>query len=486
MSHLLSIDIGTSGVRAAVFDECGGEVPGTLVSAQRQQGTDFAELDPDLLVAEVVQALDRVSSFPKPIEFIAISTFWHSLLGVDDSGAPTTAVFTWADTRAAKYVEWLRQNFNEAELHTVTGCRFHSSYWPAKLLWLKEEQPNNFTRTFQWLGFAEYLTSRLFGTSSTSVSMASATGLFNQETCEWEASFVESLGISFDTLPSITRDESPQLQSDFRERWPALSKARLITVIGDGAANNIGGGCTTKERTALMVGTSGAMRTVYTGGPPASLPPALWSYRVDRRRVVIGGALSDGGGLFRWLKELTKLENAEELEAQLEALPPNSHGLTVLPFWSGERSTGWSTNATGGILGLTQATTPVELIRAALESIAYRFALIARDLDSIAPNSHIVATGNALRSSPVWLQILTDTLGRSVSYGGFQEASLRGAALLALESVGKIGSIEEVKISVDQVLEPDMSCHALYQEGLARQQALYERLFAIEHKETDT
>jgi gluconokinase len=89
----------------------------------------------------------------------------------------------------------------------------------------------------------------------------------------------------------------------------------------------------------------------------------------------------------------------------------------------------------------------------------------------------VIATGNALRSSPVWLQIIADVLGRSVLFGGAAEASIRGAALLALEAVGKIANIEAVPVSVDEVFEPDMQRHARYREGLARQQDLYRRLF---------
>ncbi len=108
-----------------------------------------------------------------------------------------------------------------------------------------------------------------------------------------------------------------------------------------------------------------------------------------------------------------------------------------------------------------------------MEAIAYRFALVANALESVAPRANVIATGNALRSSPVWLQIIADALGRPVMFGASPEASMRGAALLALEAVGKIGTIEEVPISVDDVFEPDMARHARYQEGLARQEKMY-------------
>jgi gluconokinase len=368
----------------------------------------------------------------------------------------------------------LRLNFDELEIHSRTGCRFHPSYWPAKLAWLKSEHNEKFRATCGWLGFAEYLCLRLFGERATSISMASATGLFNQRECEWDRNLVQALGLSPDTLPEIQTQPNARLTDSFAARWPALAGARLITIVGDGAANNIGAGCSTKDRIALMIGTSGAMRVVFAGEPPGELSPALWSYRVCEKRVAVGGALSDGGGLLQWLTEALNLKTHQNEIAELE---PDAHGLTVLPFWSGERSTGWSTDARGGIFGLRQGTKPVEIVRATLESIAYRFALIARALDRVAPGATIVASGNALRSSPVWLQIIADVLGRPLLFGGNAESSIRGAALLALEAVGKIETIEEDSISIDQVYEPDMSRHARYQQGLARQEELYEQLY---------
>jgi gluconokinase len=474
---LLSIDVGTSGVRAALFDERGGEVPGAQVRSRRSAAvSDFAELDPDRLVDEVVKTVDELLTYhfhsAAQIEFIAISAFWHSLIGVDAAGHHTTPVLTWADTRAAEFANQLRRDFDEAAIHARTGCRFHPSYWPAKLLWLRSEQPDRFRNTRLWLGFAEYLCLRLFGENSTSLSMASATGLFNQRDCDWDWDFIGQLGISPDSLPEIKTQTAARLTDDFALRWPALAEARLVTLVGDGAANNIGAGCSTKDKIALMVGTSGAMRIVFQDEPPAELAPGLWIYRACQRRVVVGGALSDGGGLVQWINESLKFVSDD-----IAALEPDSHGLTILPFWSGERSTGWLADARGGIFGLRQQTTPVEIARAVMEAIAYRFALIARALEPIAPNAVIAASGNALRSSPAWLQIIADVLGRPLMLGGTAEASSRGAALLALEAVGKIASIEEDTFAVDQVFEPDMTRHARYSHGLARQEELYERMY---------
>ena len=469
---MLSIDVGTSGVRAALFDDRGRTISKQATRPSRGVLSDLGEFDPDALVDEVIATIDEVCADSPQIEFIAISTFWHSLVGVDGAGHPTTPLLSWADTRAAEIAKTLRASFDEREIHLRTGCRFHASYWPAKLRWLRNEWQERFAATNKWLGFGEYLCLRLFGEMAAGVSLASATGLFNQRACDWDWDFIRALDISPDTLPSIEDTNRPQLTASFKRRWPALAEARLAVVAGDGATNNIGAGCSTKSDVALMIGTSGAMRVVFAGDPPDELPSALWSYRASRTRVAVGGALSDGGGLFRWLQTSLNLENTDLGDE------PDAHGLTVLPFWSGERSTGWSPDARGVIFGLKQETQPAEIVRATLEAIAYRFALITRALDSIAPGARIIATGNALRSSPAWIQIIADVLGRPVALGSAAEASIRGAALLALEAVGKIAAIEDVSVSTAEVFEPDMARHARYREGLARQEELYNRLFA--------
>ena len=484
-AFLLSLDVGTSGVRAALFDDDGIEISGAQVTSQRNLAafSDLGVLDADAILSQVVEAIDDLLATTidntQQIRLIAISCFWHSLIGVDNIGRATTPVLSWADTRAATSASFLKSHVDENEFHKRTGCRFHASYWPAKLHWIRHEQPATFQNTKQWLGFSEYLCQQLFGTTAMSVSMASATGLLNQRTCEWDSNSLQALQIAPELLPEIASDhEHPQLRPEFAERWPTLSEARLSMVVGDGAANNIGGGCSTPDRFALMVGTSGAMRVVFEGGPPNSLPPALWSYRVDRSRVVVGGALSDGGGLYRWLSDLMCFgDDPIDLENRLAALEPDSCGLTVLPFWSGERSTGWSENARGAILGLTQQTKPIEILRAALEAIAYRFALIAEALESLTGEATIVATGNALRSSRAWLQIIADVLGKRVLLTDVGEASTRGAALLALEAVGKIETLRQDSLRIEETFEPDGTRHARYREGLFRQQEIYDRLF---------
>jgi gluconokinase len=164
--------------------------------------------------------------------------------------------------------------------------------------------------------------------------------------------------------------------------------------------------------------------------------------------------------------------NPETLESSLAALEPDAHGLTILPFWAGERSTGWSLSARGGIFGLSNNTKAIEIVRATMEAIAYRFALLVEALEPFAQNPTIVASGNALRSSRAWMQIIADVIGRPLALSDVREASMRGAALLALEAAGKIQNIETAN-DLDTEVEPQLSNHGKYHEALKRQQRLY-------------
>jgi gluconokinase len=491
---VFALDIGTSGIRAALFDGRGNQIeeliytPLAGIHSELGGGLDADADELVRLVASAVNlALERFPFAVARVDYVAVSCFWHSLMGVDDEGNAVTPVLGWADRRAANEAADLCAKFDERETHARTGCRFHPSYWPAKLVWLKQERRELFDQTRQWMSFPDYCSLKLFGKAITSVSMASGTGLLNQNTCEWDRPLIEALGLDVEQLPRIagpgeTIRFHPEISG---QNWPALEGAAWFPAIGDGAANNVGAGCIGIERTALMVGTSGAMRVALRSTSPASLPPELFCYRLDRDRIVIGGALSDGGGLYQWMRHtLAGLYSDGEIELALAATQPDSHGLTILPFWFGERSTGWSSSAQGAIVGLTATTKPIDILRAGMEAVACRFALLAASLEKMAPRMSIVGTGNALLSSPAWAQMIADALGRRIELSVTHEASCRGAALLALEAVGKIDSLETIDSEFGQAFEPDMKCHAVYARAIERQQKLYEKL--VGHGVTET
>lgn len=485
-SLVLALDVGTSSVRAALYDAQGNRVEGTEVKHERTLTATKdggAEINADEAIEQVAQAIDEVltksQSLAEQIELVATSCFWHSLVGVDEKGNAITPVLSWADTRAASVIDELKNLFDENETHKRTGCRLHASYLPAKIFWLKQEHESVFKTVARWLSFAEFLTLSFFGDETASVSMASASGLFNTHKQIWDEEFIEKLNLNHSQLPPIAGANKTfsNLKTEYAVRWSALKNAVWYPATGDGAANNIGAGCVTKNRAALMIGTSGAMRVLWKGDAPESVPSSLWCYRASHEIVVCGGALSDGGGLYHWMKNSFKLEeNDDELEDQIAEKQPDYHGLTVLPFWAGERSTGWNSGAKGAVLGLMAHTQPIDILCAAMESVAYRFKLISDALDKITKPQEIIASGGALRESPVWTQMIANVIGRDLRLSDTREASSRGAVLLALEASGKIENIQDAPMPKGQTFNPDRQRHTLYQIALERHQDFYKLL----------
>jgi gluconokinase len=151
----------------------------------------------------------------------------------------------------------------------------------------------------------------------------------------------------------------------------------------------------------------------------------------------MGGALSDGGNLIEWLRNTLRLPEPDEAEEILSRMEPDSHGLTFLPLLAGERGPGWADLANGTIAGLSMSGKPEGILRAAMEAVAYRFAIIAEMLEEAIPGEkQVVASGGGLINSPTWTGIMADVLGRPVTISGIKEASGRGAALIALEALG--------------------------------------------------
>jgi gluconokinase len=309
--------------------------------------------------------------------------------------------------------------------------------------------------------------------------MASGTGLFNPNTCRWDEEMLQALELEPNQLSALPEGDEPLvgLQPEYAVAWPALKGLPWTAAVGDGACSNIGSGCVSQESVALMVGTSGAMRVCWPA-ETVRIPRGLWCYRANRRYAVMGGALSNGGDVYAWCQETLRLEPGE-VENRLASRPADGHGLVVLPFFSGERSTGWAGHARAAIIGMSLSTEPIDILRASLEAVAYRFAAIYDRLHEEVPRgARIIASGGGILHSPVWTQMMADVIGVPVVASAVPEASSRGAALLALQALGYITDLNEIPAPLGSVCEPDQTNHQLYQRGRQRQQRLYDLLIA--------
>ena len=473
---ILALDIGTSSCRASLYDLQTRPIPGRsarVTYAPTVTADGGAELDPEVLMNDVASTIDQVLANDGPsIIGVGVSTFWHSLIGLDASGEPLTPVLLWMDARSRAEMDVLRQRLDERAIHARTGCVLHWSYWPAKLSWLRRTQPERFAQVRRWVSFGELLIERYTGARGVSVSMASGTGLLNVHRNEWDAEVLQAVYIDPTQLGSLV----PLTSFATATNWSALRDVPWMPAVGDGACSNLGAGCSTPDRFALMVGTSGAERAAWSPTQDFGVPWGAWCYRVDERRALVGGALNDGGSLLEWLRAAFQLPDLESSEQEVAAMEPDAHGLTVLPFWAGERNPGWADDARGAIFGIRLHTRPIDILRASLEAVALRFAAIDHILHSTLPDAaDIIATGGALLHSNAWMQIMADALGRPVLASAEAEASSRGAALLALEALGMLEvPLDKLGPETTKRFEPVESHTERYSAALARQQRLYD------------
>jgi len=482
---VLALDVGTSSCRASLYDSRSLTSRGRgarVAYSPRVTADGGAELDADVLFDRLCAVVDQVlESESSGILGVAMSTFWHSLLGVDEDGRALTPVFLWLDARSRGEAAQLRLELDERAVHARVGTVLHWSYWPAKLRWLRRTQPDVFKRVTRWVSFGELVLERLTSQRGLSVCMASGTGLLNTHTCDWDAQMLDAVGLDREHLGRLLPlAETSALTDTAARRWPALKGVPWLSALGDGACSNIGAGCTTADRFALMIGTSGAERVVWAPPDPFQVPWGTWCYRVDERRTVIGGALNDGGSLFEWLRGALRLPALRTAEAELAEMESDGHGLSVLPFWAGERSPGWADDARGAIIGLRLHTRPIEILRACLEAVALRFGEIDRILIETMPSGReVVATGGALLRSPAWTQIVADVLGRPVLVSSEPEASSRGASLLALETLGLLAEpLDRLQPVVQHRVEPISAHTRRYRAAGQRQRQLYDALIS--------
>ncbi|MGI8550749.1 MAG: gluconokinase [Dehalococcoidia bacterium] len=485
---VLTLDVGTSSVRAMIWDRQGNWLPGLEAEIEHSMTTTAdggVETDPETLFKRTAKSIDAVLDLAgtraSSIGAVGISTFWHSLIGVDSAGTPQTPLYTWADTRSRKAAEELKRRLDERQVHGRTGCMIHTSYLPAKLLWLSQEHADVFARVRSWMSFGEYLFLKLFDRPVVSLSMASGTGLFDQDTSTWDAPVLEALPINVGQLGQLVDANTglSGLKKKWANRWPALRDVAWYPALGDGACSNVGSNCSRHERMGLMIGTSGAIRVLWkANGVPA--PEGLWRYRLDAEHIVVGGAISNGGNLVRWLNATLNLGKKRESAQQIAALAPDSHGLTVLPYLAGERSPGYRGDARAAWTGLSLHTTPQEIARASLESVSYSFAQLHDLLIAVAPAAtEIVVNGGAILKRPYWMQITADVLGQRLIASSEAEATSRGAALMALQSLGEIAAIEDAPDHFGDAFGPDRDHYVTYQQAAASQRKLYDLLLNV-------
>ncbi|MBS1661196.1 MAG: gluconokinase [Bacteroidetes bacterium] len=475
MNYYLGVDIGTTSVKAVAFNGQGVPIGKRSFSyPMAHTAPDRSELDPDEILRGVTACINEVTRDLSPgrPELVSFSSAMHSLLAIDERERPLTPCMIWADNRAASIAQGLSLNGKGKTFYNATGVPIHAMTPLCKLLWLRREEPALFDSAAAFIGIKEYVFGHLFGQRPVDSSIASATGLLNSQTLDWDEDILRYISVDRSKLARVV---SPRhIISYERNGGPALSLppgTPIVVGCSDGASANLATGASGNHIMAVTIGTSGAARMILSGvGVDSAM--RTFRYHVRDNEYISGGATNNGAVVLQWLKEnlLQSDDSYEQLFELAGTVPPGSDGLLFIPYILGERAPIWNSKAKGFYFGLEIRHTKAHLVRAAMEGVIYAVYSIGKILAENRDITELHATGGFSRS-PLWLQMLADVFNVKVLTFGEEESAVMGAVVVGMEAVGKDTAFQRQPLAI---YSPSPSAHDVYRERVEKYMRLYE------------
>jgi gluconokinase len=486
-SVVLGVDIGTTATKVVAFDATGNAHADAAIGYPLDEPRPGeAVQDPDAILRAVRDAVHevggRVRADGAHVAGLSFSAAMHTLLAVDDAGRPLTPSITWADTRAAAQAERLRAARGGLELHRRTGTPLHPMAPLSKLVWFRECAPDVVAAAERWVGIKEYVVADLTGAWVTDLSVASATGLLDQASLDWDAEALDLAGVERGRLAELVPPtHTLRLTADAARALDLPTDTPVVVGAADGPLANLGVGAVRPGVAACSIGTSGALR-VMVEQPAVDRRGQVFCYALTAERWTVGGAINNGGVVLRWALDALAPDLGEGAEAALLELaaraPAGSGGLLMLPYLLSERAPHWSSLPRGAYVGLTRGHRREHLVRAAIEGVCLQLALVLQSMrDAGSEVREVRATGGFARS-PLWRQLLADALDMEVGFPEAREGSSFGAALVGMEALGMVESIDVAAelVHVRETLHPEPDTAAVYRSLLPLFGSLYDAL----------
>lgn len=474
---VVGLDIGTTSAKAAAYDREGVEV----AAAEQEyplhsSGPRRVEQDPDEVLAGVCAVLGQVAGKARHLSIAAVglSSAMHTLLALDPAGQPLTPVVTYADNRAGAEAEALRRGDGLA-LYRRTGTPVHPMSSVARLQWFRAHDPQTWSAADRWVSIKEFVLLRLLGNRVVDHSVASATGLLNIEQLSWDEQALDLAGVRPEQLGDLVPATAvvSGLTADAARRTGLPPDTPFVVGAGDGVLANVGVGATRPGVVACSLGTSGAVRAVV---PRPTFDPEgrLFCYALADDLWAIGGAVSNGGLVLRWLRDTVLRDVADDarqrgtdpyeaLTALAAQAPPGASSLLMLPSLTGERAPHWSALPRGVLFGLQRHHGRPHLVRAAMEGVVHQLHAVLRLLEIAGGEATEVRATGGFAASPLWRQIMADVLGRRISVPT-RAGSVFGAALLGMRALGWLDSLHEGDgfVEIAHEHEPDPVAGAVH------------------------
>ena len=455
---ILAHDLGTTGNKATLFRSDGSIVATTFAGyPTAYPHPNWAEQNPTdwrkALFGCTQRLISKAGVLADDIAVVSFSGHMQGALVVDEKGIPLRPAIIWADQRATPQAGRIRERVGSLETYQLTGNRVSPAYTAAKLLWIKEHQPDIYARTHQVLQAKDYAAFLFSGVFATDYSDASLTQLLDLKARSWSEMLLEQLEIDECILPSLHPSATV-----VGEVTPAAAEASglrpgLPVVIGggDGACATVGAGSIAAGDVYNYIGSSSWV-ALTTPAPVLDPDQRTFSFlHLDPDLYAAIGTMQAAGGAFDWFERLMRDEAAvgpqyQRLDEEAGRVPPGSRGLLFLPYLLGERSPHWNPLARGAFVGLAMPHGKAEMTRAVLEGVAFNLRHILDIIRSQGVEVEVMRLIGGSGKSALWRQILADVYGLPIARLGLSaEATALGAAIAGGVGVGMYSDYDVAK-----------------------------------------
>ncbi len=499
-NFIIAHDLGTTGNKATLYDR-EGRLAGAAFHAYDTEyaHTGWAEQNPnDWWRAVCFSTRQLLSETRVPADDIACITFSGQMMGavpLDRQARPLRNAIIWADQRALAQERAIGERVSFDDMYQISGHRLSASYSLAKIMWLRDNQPDIYAQTHKFMQAKDAIVARLTGEFVTEPSDASSMNLYDLQRGEWSAQILDAVQLDADKLPQLRQsiDVVGAVRADVADEVGVLAGTPVVIGGGDGACAAAGAGVVSEGSAYNYVGSSS---WIAISTPAPIYDPAHRTFtfgHVIPELFMPTGTMQAAGASYQWTRDqLASLEaeTAERLgisvyelmNLQIEQIAPGADGLFFLPYLLGERSPRWNPHARGAFIGLTIRHRRAHMLRAVLEGVTLNLRVILDAFRAQGTQIDAMRLIGGGASGHIWNQIMADIYGLPVQrLSILEEATSMGAALVGGVGVGLYAGFEmsEQMNQVAATILPEPASQALYAKMLPLFDRLYESLAPV-------
>lgn len=430
MNYLLGIDVGTTSLKAVLFDEYGTTIKTVVKDYTLIVSGDLVEFPVEQYWMLLSEALDEISKEYR-ISAMSIDTQCETMIVTDAAGKALTNAIVWLDNRAVRQAETLKEHFGLQTVYEVTGQPEITATWPAcKLLWLKENCPDIWPKIDKIFLLEDYLLYRLTGKFVTERTLQSSTIYYDIRTGTWWKEMLDYIGISSSQLPRL---------AGCGELIGEYNGIPVATSAMDQVAGAIGAGIVKKGLVSEMTGTTMVIFVPTDTIPsynPASKVPCHVNY--DGKYCLLSWSPTAGMAL-KWFKNnFCENYTFDELNVLAEQVSPGSNGLTFLPYLCGSTMPKYNPDAKGAFYGLTLEHTRGHAVRSIMEAVS---CMLKSNLEHLGVECSEIRSMGGGAKSQLWCRIKADLCNRKIVTLKNEETACLGSAILAGVAIGLFDSV---------------------------------------------